>query len=49
MASYVPDGISKIDRSQFLTFLNTGTTNSPTWSVLGVGITEYGIDLTSLK
>ena len=43
MASYVPDGISKIDRSQFLTYLNTGTSASPTWSVLGVGITEYGV------
>ena len=44
MASYVPDGISKIDRSQFLTYLNTGTTAVPVWSVLGVGITEYGVD-----
>ena len=44
MASYVPDNIEKIKRSQFLTFLNTGTSANPTWSVLGVGITEYGID-----
>lgn len=44
MASYVPDGISKIDRSQFLTFLNTTPSSTATWSVLGVGITEYGID-----
>lgn len=44
MASYVPDGISKINRSQFLTFLNTGTSAVPVWSVLGVGITEYGIE-----
>ena len=44
MASYVPDGITKINRSQFLTFLNTGTSTTPVWSVLGVGITEYGID-----
>lgn len=43
MTNYVPDGISKINRSQFLTYLNTGTTANPTWSVLGVGITEYGI------
>ena len=43
MASYVPDGISKIDRSQFLTYLNTGTSATPEWSVLGVGITEYGV------
>ena len=44
MASFVPDGISKIDRSQFLTYLNTGTSANPVWSVLGVGITEYGIE-----
>lgn len=45
MASYVPDGISKINRSQFLTYLNTTpTASAATWSVLGVGITEYGID-----
>lgn len=44
MASYVPDGISKIPRSQFLTFLNTTPSEkSPKWDVLGVGITEYGI------
>lgn len=44
MASYVPGGIEKINRSQFLTYLNT-TPNALTkqWSVLGVGITEYGI------
>jgi len=44
MASYVPENIEKIKRSQFLTYLNTGTSANPTWSVLGVGITEYGID-----
>jgi len=44
MASYVPENIEKIKRSQFLTFLNTGTSATPTWSILGVGITEYGID-----
>lgn len=44
MASYVPENIEKIKRSQFLTYLNTGTSADPTWSVLGVGITEYGID-----
>lgn len=44
MASYVPDNIEKVKRSQFLTYLNTGTSANPTWSVLGVGITEYGID-----
>ncbi len=44
MASYVPENIEKIKRSQFLTYLNTGTSANPTWSILGVGITEYGID-----
>lgn len=43
MASYVPSGIEKVKRSQFLTYLNTGTSANPTWSVLGVGITGYGI------
>lgn len=44
MANYVPSGIEKINRSQFLTYLNTtpGGLN-PKWDVLGVGITEYGI------
>ena len=44
MADYVPSGIEKIKRSQFLTYLNTGTSTTPVWSVLGVGITDYGID-----
>ena len=42
--SYVPDGIEKVKRSQFLTYLDTTPTETnPTWKVLGVGITEYGI------
>ncbi len=44
MASYVPENIEKIKRSQFLTYLNTGTTANPIWSILGVGVTDYGID-----
>ena len=43
MASYVPDGITKINRSQFLTYLDTTPSSTATWAVLGVGITEYGI------
>ena len=44
MADIVPSGIEKINRSQFLTYLNTTPSAvNPTWSVLGVGITEYGI------
>ena len=44
MANIVPDGISKVKRSQFLTYLDTTpSVATPTWAVLGVGITEYGI------
>ena len=44
MASYVPDGIEKVNRSQFLTYLDTTPNgNSRTWAILGVGITDYGI------
>ena len=41
----VPEGIQKINRSEFISFLNTtpsGTTKS--WKTLGVGITDYAID-----
>ena len=45
MADYVPSGIEKIKRSQFLTYLNTTPSAvNPKWDVLGVGITDYGID-----
>lgn len=43
MASFVPDGIEKIKRSQFLTYLDTTPNSTYTWAVLGVGITDYGI------
>ena len=43
MASYVPSGIEKIDRSQFLTYLNTTPSASATWKILGVGITDFAI------
>ena len=40
----VPSDIEKIKRSQFLTYLDTTPSSSnPTWNVLGIGITEYGI------
>lgn len=40
----VPENIEKVNRSQFLTFLDTTPNGgSHTWSVLGIGITEYGI------
>ena len=41
----IPDNIQKIKRSQFVTFLDTTPASStPTWKVLGIGITDYGID-----
>ena len=44
MANYVPSGIEKINRSQFLTYLNTTpSAQTKKWDVLGVGITDYGI------
>ena len=44
MADFVPEGISKIDRSQFLTYLDTTPNGSSrSWAILGVGITDYGI------
>ena len=40
----VQDSIEKIKRSQFLTFLDTTpSATNPTWKVLGIGITDYGI------
>ena len=40
----IPDNIEKVNRSQFLTFLDTTPSSlNPTWKVLGIGITEYGI------
>ena len=40
----IPENIVKVDRDQFLTFLDTTPTgNNPTWAVLGVGVTDYGI------
>lgn len=41
----IPDNIEKVKRSQFVTYLNTTpSSQTPTWSILGVGITDYGID-----
>ena len=41
----IPDDIQKINRSQWLTYLDitpNGTTR--TWKVLGIGITDYSVD-----
>ena len=43
MADLVPNGITKVNRSQFVTFLDTTPNSTVTWKVLGVGITDYGI------
>lgn len=41
----IPDNIKKIDRDEFLTFLDvTPSENNPSWKVLGIGITDYGVD-----
>ena len=40
----IPDNISKVNRSQFVTFLDTTPSAvDPTWKVLGIGITDYAI------
>lgn len=44
MAEYVPSGIEKVNRSQFLTYLDvTPSGSNPSWKILGVGITDYGV------
>lgn len=43
MAVNIPSNIEKIERSQFLTFLDTTPTSTATWKVLGIGITEFAI------
>ena len=41
----VPSTIEKIERNDFLTYLDTTPSgNSYNWEILGVGITDYGID-----
>lgn len=41
----IPENIKKIDRDQFVTYLDTTPEGqSETWKILGIGITEYGID-----
>lgn len=39
----IPDTIEKVKRSQFLTYLDTTPTSTPTYAVLGIGVTDYGI------
>ena len=40
----IPDNITKVDRSQFLTYIDTAPNETNrSWKVLGIGITDYGI------
>lgn len=40
----IPDNIEKVDRDQFLTYLDvTPEAQTPDFAVLGIGITDYGI------
>lgn len=40
----IPEDIKKIERSQFLTYLDTTPAgDNRTWKILGIGITDYGI------
>ena len=40
----VPTDIEKINRSQWITYIDTNpATSSPTWNFLGVGVTEYAM------
>lgn len=41
----IPDSIEKINRSQWLTYLDiTPNGATRTWKVLGIGITDYSVD-----
>ena len=44
MAVNVPSTIEKIERSQFLTYLDTTPASSETWKILGIGVTDFAID-----
>ena len=40
----IPDTIKKVDRDQFLTYLDTTpSAGTATFAVLGIGVTDYGI------
>ena len=43
MANIIPNNIKKVDRSQFVTYLDTTPDSASTFKILGVGITDYGI------
>jgi len=43
MAVNIPSNIEKIERSQFLTFLDTTPSSTATWKILGIGVTDFAI------
>lgn len=40
----IPDDIKKLNRSQWLTYLDVSETSTPNFKVLGIGITDYSVD-----
>ncbi len=40
----VPDNIEKINRDEWVDFLNTTPDSEPTWAIVGVGITDKATD-----
>ena len=39
----IPENIKKIERSQFVTFLDTTPDSTENWAIFGVGVTDYSI------
>ena len=44
MANLIPNDIKKMDRDEFLTFLDTTPNSTATFVPLGIGVTDFGID-----
>lgn len=40
----IPENIQKIDRDQFMTFLDVTPDKEPTYKLFGIGVTDYGIE-----
>ena len=40
----IPSTIEKIKTSQYLRFIDTTPSSSPTWKVVGIGVTELATD-----
>ena len=39
----IPTTIEKMDRDEFLTYLDTTPNSTATFKILGIGITDYGV------